>query len=141
MYPCYMEYEVAYRRQELLREAEVERSIPETTAKQLDLSEEGYFWHEALALPISIRDVFHANISQALVDDVVRRRTQSLVLTVASAAFGLGVLAGGWIGNAVSLDTVLLFGCIVALAACIPVVSRSLFLLRRRRIKLLLHQQ
>jgi hypothetical protein len=136
-----MEYEAAYRRQELLREAEIERIIPETSAQKSDLSEGRYFWHEALALPISIRDVFHANISQALVDDMLRRRTQSLVLTVASAAFGLGVLAGGWIDSLVSLDIVLLFGCIVALAACIPVARRSLFLLRRRKIKLLLHQQ
>jgi hypothetical protein len=136
-----MEYEVAYRRQELLREAEVERSIPETTMKRLDLSDEGYFWREALALPISIRDVFHANISQALIDDVLRRRTQSLVLTVASAAFGLGVLAGGWIDSMANLDAVLLFGCVMALAACMPVARRSLFLLRRRRGKLLLHQQ
>ena len=141
MYPCYMEYEAAYRRQELLHEAEVERSIPELPARKLDLSDERYFWYEALALPISIRDVFHANISQALIDDVLRRRTQSLVLMVAGAAFGLGVLAGGWIDSIVSLDAVLLFGCVVALAACMPVARRSLFLLRRRKIKLLLHQQ
>lgn len=141
MYPCYMEYEVTYRRQELSREAEIERIVSETSVQKADLSEGRYFWHEALALPISIRDVFHANISQALVDDMLRRRTQSLVLTVASAAFGLGVLAGGWIDSLASLDTVLLFGCIVALAACLPVARRSLFLLRRRRIKLLLHQQ
>jgi hypothetical protein len=141
MYPCYIEYEAAYRRQELLHEAEMERSIPETTAQKPDLSDKRYFWHEALALPISIRDVLHANISQALVDDMLRRRTQSFVLMVASAAFGLGVLAGGWIDGMANLDVVLLFGCIVALAACIPVARRSLFLLRRRRIKLLLHQQ
>ena len=141
MYPCYMEYEAAYRRQELLHEAEIERSIPETTTQKSDLSDERYFWHEALALPISIRDVFHANISQALVDDILRRRTQSFVLTVASAAFGLGVLAGGWIDSLANIDVVLLLGCIVALAACMPVARRSLFLLRRRRIKLLLHQQ
>ena len=141
MYPCYMEYEVANRRLTLLHEAEVERSIPEVIEKRFDLSDERYFWHEALALPISMRDVFHANISQALVTDMLRRRTQSLVLTVASAAFGLGMFAGGWLNSIVNLDTVLLFGCIVALVACIPIVRRSLFLLRRRKIKPLLHHQ
>jgi hypothetical protein len=106
MYPCYMEYEVANRRQALLHEAEVERSIPEVPAQQFDLSDK-----------------------------------QSLVLTVALAAFGLGLFAGGWLNSVVHLDIILLFGCIVALAACVSVARHTFFLLRRRRIKLLLHHQ
>jgi hypothetical protein len=135
MYTHYREYEVAHRRQTLLQEAEVERAIQREHVETHDKFSGKYFWYEALSLPIPFFDVLHANVSQALVYDALRRRTQSMVLMVGSAAFGLGILTGGWLNNALSLATVLTLGFIVALLACVPVVWRLLFLLKRRRVK------
>lgn len=139
MYAHYREYEVTHHQQTLLREAEVERAIQQGYAKVSEKFSGKYFWYEALSLPIPFYDVVHANVSQALVYDALRRRTQALILTVGGGTFGLGLLAGGWLNNMLSLESVLALGCIVALLACLPVVWRSLFLLKRRRAKPVLH--
>jgi len=62
--------------------------------------------------------------------DTLRRRHASMVLMVGSTASFWGVLAGGWLNNLLSLENVLMLGCIVALLACLPVVWRSLFYLK-----------
>ena len=136
MNTCYSEYEVTHHRQTLLHEAEVERAIGQSHRREAHDKFGGkYFWHEVLALPIPFYDVQHANISQTLAYDTFRSRTQSLVMTVASAAFGLGLLVGGWL----NLEVVLALGCIAALMACVPVALRSIGLLRRRMAKPALH--
>lgn len=139
MYVHYRQYEVTHHQQTLLREAEVERAIQQRYAKTSEKFSGKYFWYEALSLPMPFYDVVHANVSQALVYDALRRRAQALILTVGSGTFGLGLLAGGWLNNMLSLESVLALGCIVALLACLPVVWRSLFLLKRRRAKPVLH--
>ena len=139
MYTHYSEHEVAHHRQTLLCEAEVERAMRQERTETNDKFGGKYFWYEALSLPIPFYDVLHANVSQALMYDALRRRTQSMVLTLGSTAFGLGILIGGWLNNLLNLQTVLTLGCIVALLACVPVVWRSMFLLKRRRAKPVLH--
>ncbi len=132
MNTCYSEYEAAHHRQTLLHEAEVERAIGQAHRREAHDKFGGkYFWYEVLALPIPFYDAQHANISQTLAYDAFRSRTQSLVMTVASAAFGLGLLVGGWL----NLEVVLALGCIAALVACVPVALRSIVLLRRRLAK------
>jgi len=131
MNTCYSEYEVAHHRQTLLHEAEVERSIQQAHRETHDKFGGRYFWYEVLALPIPFYDAQYANISQTLAYDAFRRRTQSLVWMVGSAAFGLGLLVGGWL----NLEVVLALGCIAALVACVPVALRSIALLKRRVLK------
>jgi hypothetical protein len=132
MNTCYSEYEAAHHRQSLLHEAEVERAIRQAHRREAhDKFGRKYFWYEVLALPIPFYDAQHANISQTLAYDTFRSRTQLLVMTVASAAFGLGLLIGGWL----KLEVVLVSGCIAALMACMPVALRSIVLLKRRMAK------
>lgn len=131
MNTCYSEYEAAHHRQTLLYEAEVEREMQRGQRETHDKYGGKYFWYEALALPIPFYDAQHANIAQTLAYDVFRRRTQVLVWMVGSAAFGLGLLVGGWL----KLEVVLALGCLAALVACMPVMLRSLALLRRRMMK------
>jgi hypothetical protein len=135
---CYSEYEVAHHQQTLLHDAQVERDIQQVQAGKYRETHDKfggrYFWSEVLALPIPFYDAQHANVSQSLAYDTFRRRTQSLVLTVGSAAFGLGLLVGGWL----SLEAVLTLVCIAALVACVPVAIRSIFLLKRRMAKTVL---
>jgi hypothetical protein len=135
MYTCYSEYEAAHHRQTLLHEAEVERNIQQARRETSAKFGGKYFWYEVLALPIPFYDAQHANIAQSLTYDAFRRRTQSLVVIVASLAFGLGLLAGAWL----NVELALALGCIAALVACVPVARRSLALFKRRRVRPALH--
>lgn len=131
MNTCYSEYEAALHRQTLLQEAAIEREVQRVQREIHDKFGGKYFWYEVLALPIPFYNAQYANITQTLAYDTFRRRTQSLIWMVGSAAFGLGLLVGGWL----KLEVVLVFGCIAALVACVPVALRSLALLRRRIMK------
>jgi hypothetical protein len=131
MHTCYSEYEAAHHRQTLLHEAEVERQIQRARRETSDKFGGKYFWYEVLALPIPFYDARHANISQSFAYDAFRRRTQALVVMVASVAFGLGLLVGAWL----NVEVVLALGCIAALVACVPVTRRSLILLKKRMVK------
>ena len=135
MNTCYIEHELAYRREILLRVADAERNIQQLQRGRESKSEGKYFWYEVLALPIPFYDGLHANVAQSLAYDAFRRRTQSLIVLVGSAAFGLGMLIGGWLHPLF----VLLLGCIATLVACVPVARRAVALLRRRGIKPALH--
>jgi hypothetical protein len=129
---CYSEYEAAHHRQTLLHEATIEREIQLAVHREINDKFGGkYFWYEVLALPIPFYDAQYANIAQTLAYGAFRRRTQSLVWMVGSAAFGLGLLVGGWL----NLEVVLGLGCIAALVACVPVALRSIALFRRRLMK------
>jgi hypothetical protein len=126
----YSEHEAAQRRQTLLREAAMERSVQQLPGETEDTFGVKHFWYEALTLPIPFYDE-HANIAQTLSSDTMRRRTRSFALMVSSASFGLGMLLGGWL----KLEVVLISGCIAVLVACVPVVKRSIVLLKRWVLK------
>lgn len=129
----YSEHTAAQHRQVLLSEAATEQALHHAHMGEQGKFGKHFFWQQALNLPIPLYDAQHANISQALSYDALRRRTKSIVWTVTCAAFGLGSLVGGLLGNKLDLLPVVIVGGVAALVAIVPVLARSVMLLKMSR--------
>jgi hypothetical protein len=131
MYPLYTVFEAQQHIQTLQREAEAAHDAG-CLRSPIRQKARALFWYDVLNLPVPLYDAQYTNLEQALSYDWLRRRTRSIMLTVALAAFGLGALIGGWLGHQADLLPVILIGCVAALAAALPMMARSWLLLRMR---------
>jgi hypothetical protein len=134
MYPLYAQSEAQQHIQTLQREAEAAHDA-DCLRPPIRQKARALFWYDVLNLPVPLYDAQHANLEQALSYDWLRRRTRSVMLTVALASFGLGALIGGWLGHQANLLPVILLGCTVALLAALPMMMRSWLLLRMRLLR------
>jgi hypothetical protein len=131
MYPLYTQSEARQHIQTLGREAEAAREA-DCLRSPIRRKARALFWYDVLGLPVPLYDAWYTNLEQALSYDWLRRRTRSIMLTVALAAFGLGALVGGWLDHQAALLPVILLGCAAALLAALPMMARSWLLLRMR---------
>ncbi len=132
MHPLQMYSSVEQRRQALLREAEAVRTADRLSAIEQKKIKHRQLWYQVLSLPLPVYDGQAIGLAEAFTYDWLRRRTKSLLLTILGAAFGLGVLAGGWLDNRTMLIPTLLIGAFILLMACIPVLLRGLVFLKKR---------
>lgn len=132
MHPLQMHPLVEQRRQALLREAEAMRTADRLSSIKRKKAKRQQLWYQVLSLPLPVYDGQAIGLAEAFTYDWLRRRTKSLLLTILGAAFGLGMLAGGWLDIRMALFPTLLIGAVVLLMACIPVLLRGLVFLKKR---------
>jgi hypothetical protein len=143
MYPLYTQSEARQHIQTLQREAEAARNAGRLRSP-IRHKARAFFWYDVLNLPVPLYDARPADPSLSLHSGLwltplrmreLRRRTRSVILSVALAAFGLGALIGGWLSHQIALLPVVLLGCVAALLAALPMMVRSWPLLRARLLR------
>lgn len=132
MHPFQMYSLVEQRQQALLREAEAMRTVDRLSSIARKKVKRQQLWYQVLSLPLPVYDGQTIALAEAFTYDWLRRRTKSLLLTSIGAAFGLGVLAGGWLDNRMALFPTLLIGAVLLLMGCIPVLLCGLVFLKKR---------
>lgn len=132
MHPLQMYSLVEQRREALLREAEAMRIADRLSSIEQKKIKHRQLWYQVLSLPLPVYDGQAIGLAEAFTYDWLRRRTKSLLLTILGAAFGLGVLAGGWLNTRTMPIPTLLIGVVILLMACIPVLLRGLVFLKKR---------
>ncbi|HEX6481886.1 MAG TPA: hypothetical protein VF043_23840 [Ktedonobacteraceae bacterium] len=119
-----------FHRTHLLHEAEIERSS-EQAYRDVQENKDVYwyrrdFWSRALGLPNRYSSVDPAQLKQTIMPVWVQRRLPATIRTIGFSAFGVGMLAGSFLGSRFGLLPAVLLACIVCLTISIPVVGRLL---------------
>jgi hypothetical protein len=134
MHPLLNQQMADSHREHLLHEAEIERSSEQAYRDVLG-NRDVYWdrlnlWCRAFGLPNRFSSIDPAQLKQTITPVWVQRRVRATIRTVGFGAFGVGMLAGSFLGNRFGLLPAVLFACIVCLLISIPLLARLLHLVR-----------
>jgi hypothetical protein len=134
MHPLLNQQMADSHREHLLHEAAMAHSA-EQAYKDLQANSDVYLfrrnlWCQVLGLPTWSSSFDQGLLKQTITPVWIERRVRATIRTVGFGAFGVGILAGSFLGNRFGLLPAVLFACIVCLLISIPIVGRLLRLVR-----------
>jgi hypothetical protein len=134
MHPLLNQQMADSHREHLLYEAAMARSA-EQAYKDLQANSDVYLfrrnlWRLVLGLPTWSSSFNQGLLKQTITPVWIERRVRATIRTVGFGAFGVGILAGSFLGNRFGLLPAVLFACIVCLLISIPPLARLLHLVR-----------
>ena len=123
-----------FHRAHLLHEAEIERSSEQAYRdiqgnKDVDRYRRD-LWYRAFGLPNQYPSVGPTQLKQSTTPVWVQRHLPATIRTAGFGAFGLGILAGSFLGSSFGLLPAVLFSGVVCLMISIPAMGRLLRLVR-----------
>ena len=137
MHPLLNQHIARLHREELQREAAVTHAIHRTYANAQEDANghqaDRLFWRQIFGLPLPTSAANQAQASLATTPAWFRGRLRTTVLTVGCGAFGIGSLMGSFLGARFGLLPATLLGCIICLAISLPMLRRSLHILKEQR--------
>ena len=124
MHPFLNQQMARLHREELQREA--------TAAQAADLAHTNTraFWYLIFDLPIPTSSTNEAPLSQSITPTKLQGQMHTIMRTIGLGAFGIGSLFGSYLGTRFGLLPATLFGCIICLAISLPILRRSLKVLK-----------
>ena len=125
MHPFFNQQMARLHREELQREA--------TAAQAADLvhANTRAFWYLIFDLPILTSSTNEAPLSQAITPTKLQGQIRAIIRTIGLGAFGIGLLIGSYLGTRFGLLPATLLGCIICLAISLPILRRSLKVLKQ----------
>jgi apolipoprotein N-acyltransferase len=125
MHPFLNQHRARLHREELLREA--------TAAQAADMAHANTraFWYFIFDLPILTYSAAEAPLSQAITSTKLQGQIRAIIRTIGLGAFGIGLLIGSFLGARFGLLPATLLGCIICLAISLPILRRSLKVLKQ----------
>jgi len=130
MHPFLSQHMAQSRREELQRAAAVART---EYVAHADADKHGFrrtFYRLIFDLPVTSSTTSGAHLSQAISPCWLQQQMRTTFCTVGLGAFGIGSLLGGFLGTKFGLLPSTLLGCIVCLAITVPILRRSLKILK-----------
>jgi hypothetical protein len=123
-----------FHRAHLLHEAEIECSS-EQAYRDVQENKDVYryrrdFWCRAFGLPNRYSSGGPTQLKQTTAPVWVQRRLPATIRTIGFGAFGVGMLAGSFLGSRFGLLPAVLFACVVCLTISIPMMGRLLHFVR-----------
>ena len=124
MHPFLNQHMARLHREELQREA--------TAAQAADMAHANTraFWYLIFDLPILTYSAAEAPLSQAITSTKLQGQIRAIIRTIGLGAFGIGLLIGSFLGTRFGLLPATLLGCIICLAISLPILRRSLKVLK-----------
>ena len=124
MHPFLNQQMARLHREELQREA--------TAAQAADMvhANTRAFWYLIFGLPILTSSPNEAPLSQAITPTKLQGQMRATTRTIGLGAFGIGLLIGSYLGTMFGLLPATLLGCIICLAISLPILRRSLKVLK-----------
>ncbi len=125
MHPFLNQHMTRLHREELQREA--------TAAQAADVAHTNTraFWYLIFGLPVLTSSTNEVPLSQAITPTKLQSQIRAIIRTIALGAFGIGLLFGSYLGTRFGLLPATLFGCIICLAISLPILRRSLKVLKQ----------
>ncbi len=125
MHPFLNQHMARLHREELQREA--------TAAQAADMVQTNTraFWYLIFDLPMLTSSTSNARLTQVITPSKLQGQICAIIRAIALGAFGIGLLIGSYLGTRFGLLPATLLGCIICLAISLPILRRSLKVLKQ----------
>ncbi len=125
MHPFLNQHMARLHREELQREAKAAQ------AAEMVQTNTRAFWYLIFDLPMLTSSTSEVPLSQSITPSKLQGQICAIIRAIALGAFGIGLLIGSYLGTRFGLLPATLLGCIICLAISLPILRRSLKVLKQ----------
>jgi len=114
-----------------LHREELQREAKAAQAAEMVQTNTRAFWYLIFDLPMLTSSTSEAHLSRSITLTKLQGQIRAIIRTIALGAFGIGLLIGSYLETRFGLLPATLLGCIICLAISLPILRRSLKVLKQ----------